>query len=119
MGSFGDSHGDRGDCQGFFTSMISNSDLPKGYDPGRFFCLFLGVYVVLHKHSTFTFSGRQAHGATPPTSPTGEQPLPHALRSTLVFYPPASMLLGEAKYVFGSAEGRDPIYMTPEITNVK
>jgi hypothetical protein len=57
MGHFGGAHGDPGDSIGAFTNILAVPQLPPGYDPGRFFLLYLGLYVTLHPFVSLNFSG--------------------------------------------------------------
>ena len=46
LGDFGCEHCDKKDNPVYYTCMESISDLPPGYDPGRFFILYPGVFII-------------------------------------------------------------------------
>ncbi|KAJ3515080.1 hypothetical protein NMY22_g14544 [Coprinellus aureogranulatus] len=115
MGHFGDAHGDPGDAKGFFTTLLANPQLPAGYDPGRFFLLYLGAYTTLEPYKCLNFSGRQAHGATAPRAPPGVKPVNDAHRCNLIFYPPSSMTSGKSRHTLASHQDATPLYLTPEM----
>ncbi|TEB23703.1 hypothetical protein FA13DRAFT_1797886 [Coprinellus micaceus] len=117
MGHFGGAHGDPGDSSGAFSNILAVPQLPAGYDPGRFFLLYLGVYVTLRSFASFTFSGRQAHGATASTAPPGVDPASHAYRCNFVFYPPSSMMSGRSRYTLACHQDGTPLYRNPEMVD--
>jgi len=47
MGFFGKGHSDDGDDEGGLTCMISNSQLPDNYEPGRFHIFAIGMYIIV------------------------------------------------------------------------
>ncbi|TEB14402.1 hypothetical protein FA13DRAFT_1721558 [Coprinellus micaceus] len=76
-----------------------------GYDPGRFFLLYLGVYVTLRSFASFTFSGRQAHGATASTAPRESTPPPMHTDATL------------SRYTLACHQDGTPLYRNPEMVD--
>jgi len=59
--------------------MIVNSRLPKGYEPGRFHLLALGLYFVLDHLLVPLFCGLAKHVGTPPIAPPDCEPVDHAV----------------------------------------
>lgn len=90
MGDFGGEHRDSKDSPGHYTNMIAISDLPDGFDPGRFFILVPGIFFTLENFASLTFSGLRAHGGTPPIAPPRchQASLEWAYRFVVVMYPP-------------------------------
>ncbi|KIY48152.1 hypothetical protein FISHEDRAFT_73921 [Fistulina hepatica ATCC 64428] len=71
LGSFGEKHIDNKDCPCAYTCMFCKSNLPKGYDGGRFHLVELGVYVDLNKPVAIYFQGLRYHSGTPVRAPPG------------------------------------------------
>ncbi|KDR65601.1 hypothetical protein GALMADRAFT_81674, partial [Galerina marginata CBS 339.88] len=90
MGTFGTTkgHKDKQDSVASYTEMISHSQLPEGYEPGRFHLLRLGIYISLTPFTVSGFCGIDKHGGTPPIAPPGVIPSPDAYRMMVVCYPP-------------------------------
>lgn len=86
LGLFGKPHADVEDSPGSLTCAISCSNLPTGYEPGRFHLLHLGIYFVLGSVCAVGFSGLHRHVGTPPIAPTPHV-APHVLRTMFVLYP--------------------------------
>ena len=76
MGFFGltEGHTDEGDDEAGLTCMISNSQIPEDYEPGRFHLFGTGMYVILKPKTASLFSGLGKHGGTPPIAPKGVTP---------------------------------------------
>ena len=78
MGQFGqkNSHIDQKDDPGAETAMLSLVSVPpdKGYEPGRFHLLSMGLYIKLDPFKLMGFSGLRKHGGTPPLLPPGKPP---------------------------------------------
>jgi hypothetical protein len=66
---------------------------------------------------SLTFSGRQAHGATAPTTPPGVDPANHAYRCNFAFYPPLSMMSGKSCYTLASHQDGTPLHRMPEMVD--
>lgn len=101
MGDFGVEHGDSGDNASYFSHMSALSDLPDGYDPGRFFILYPGVFITLSNFASITFSGLRRHGGTAPIAPPNADPktLQWATRFTFILYPLTRATSGSQRYV--------------------
>ncbi|KAJ7444114.1 hypothetical protein B0H11DRAFT_1747702 [Mycena galericulata] len=97
MGFFGGAHTDDNDSPGAYSHMTCNSDLPDGYDPGFFFILQLGVFVVLKKYQSVNFNGRRRHGGTPPIGIFGEKLSAWAYRFVIIAYPPQRIVSGTGR----------------------
>lgn len=82
--------------------MLSHSDIPEDYDPGRFFLYALGIYIVMENFVCVNFSGHHMHGGQPPTAPRGEAPLSWAYRFVVISYPPEKMTNGSSQMVLGT-----------------
>lgn len=118
MGLFGSAHEDVHDNPAFYTNIMSNPDLPIGYDPGNFFILHFGVFIVMKRHTGVNFCGLRRHGSTPPTAPLGVEPEPWAYRFVVVSYPPQGLTNGNCRYVLGALPGNKPFSVPPEVINV-
>jgi hypothetical protein len=119
MGFFGGEHKDIHDNPAFYTNIISDPDLPDGYNPGNFFVLYFGVFVVMKKHMGINFSGLRRHGGTPPTAPLGMEPEAWAYRFVVVSYPPNGLTNGNCRYVLGALPGNVPFSVPPEAVNIQ
>ena len=105
QGVFGGEHIDQGDSPCGLSAMVPCSDLPQGYEAGRFHLLSLGVYVVLDRIPVVYFTGRLLHGGTPPLAPpTATQVETWAYRCVLIFYPASRMISGSTQ-VYMAASG--------------
>jgi hypothetical protein len=120
LGFFGstDGHTDEGDDEAGLTCMISNSRLPKDYEPGRFHLLGAGMYVDLKPGTTSIFSGLAKHGGTPPIAPKGVIPSQDAVRLMIVLYcPRAALTPDRTSMPLASLPNGTPLILGPEITN--
>lgn len=99
--------------------MTVNSDLPEDYDPGNFYLLYLGVFVVLDPLISVNFCGVRYHGGSPPTAPEGQTVKPWAYRFVTVSYPPNKMTNGDARYTYGANTDNTPYMVPPEVLNVE
>jgi len=90
MGDFGGEHCNTKDNPAYSTNMIAISDLPDGFDPGRFFILYPGVFITLDNFASINFSGLRCHSGTAPYAPEGCEAalLQRAIRVALISYPP-------------------------------
>ncbi|KIY48994.1 hypothetical protein FISHEDRAFT_58575 [Fistulina hepatica ATCC 64428] len=89
--------------------MFCKSNLPKGYDGGRFHLVELGVYVDLNKPVAIYFQGLRYHGGTPVRAPPGVTEIdPAALRLVMIFYPQAAVLSGEVIHAVGAQPSGRP-----------
>ena len=78
--------------------MLPCSDLPKGYEPGRFHLLPLGIFVELIGMPAFIFTGRIYHGGTAPLAPDGTEDIePWAYRFVMIFYPASRIITGSTQ----------------------
>ena len=100
QGAFGIKHVDKNDSPLGFTNLVAASDLHGEEDPGRFFLVGFGIYIVLEGICSFGFSGRHAHGGFPPTAKPGKPPDSHSVRLVLVAYPPKAQFNARAKFKF-------------------
>ena len=117
MGFFGEGHSDDGDDEGGLTCMISNSQLPHDYEPGRFHVFATEMYVIVKPKTASIFSGLGKHGGTPPIAPDGITPLQDATCLMVVFYCPKSILSPDGNSIpFASLPNGLPLMLGPEIT---
>ncbi|KAJ3508347.1 hypothetical protein NLJ89_g5806 [Agrocybe chaxingu] len=118
MGFFGLTHRDELDALAGYTSVVSGSRLPLGYEHGRFHLLGLGVYVKLTPWKVVTFCGLSLHGGTPPIAPEGQEVDSEAERVNFVCYSPESILSGAGTHVipWGSLSDSTLLKLGPEIT---
>lgn len=92
---FGGDHKDKGDLPFLLSCMVVSSDLPEGYESGRFHLLSIGVYVVLDQIRSVFFTGRLLHGGTPPLAPSGVEVIEDwAYRCVIIFYPASRIITG-------------------------
>ena len=121
MGEIGsiEGHEDLNDSIGGLTTMIANSRLPAGYEPGRFHLLWIGCYFKLSEFTTVTFCGLNRHGGTPPIAPKGTLPAEHAYRAMVVCYPPQSVISQAGSHIvpFASLPNNKLLFLGPEITS--
>ena len=105
QGMFGGEHTDQGDSPCGLSAMVPCSDLPPGYQAGRFHLLSLGVYVVLDQIPVVYFTGRLLHGGTPPLAPPSATEVEQwAYRCVLIFYP-ASRIISGSTQMYMAASG--------------
>ncbi|KAJ6629426.1 hypothetical protein B0H10DRAFT_1939814 [Mycena sp. CBHHK59/15] len=62
LGFFGATHVDKHDGASYYSNMTCDHDIPENYEPGMFFILKLGVFVILRKYSSMNFFGLCRHG---------------------------------------------------------
>ncbi|KAF8953459.1 hypothetical protein BDZ97DRAFT_1767424 [Flammula alnicola] len=117
MGSAGEEHIDSDDSPGHYSHMATVSDLPEGFDPGRFFVLYPGVFVTLDSFASVCFSGLRRHGSSPPIAPAAAaaDELSWATRVTLISYPPKGMTGDFQKRPLGALGLGNVLYTTPEM----
>lgn len=103
-GVFGGPHFDDGDSACSLSTMVPCSDLPAGYDPGRFHLLPLGVFFVLSGIHPIVFSGRIYHGGTAPLAPANVTKVePWAYRFVMIFYPASRIITGTTQPFMASS----------------
>lgn len=119
LGFFGGSHANKGDNRARFTNVTCNNDHPPDYDPGNFYLLYLGVFIVMDPLMSINFCGVRFHGGSPPTAPPGQEPVDWAYRFVVVSYPPRKMTNGDARYAFGANTNDKPFMVSPEVLNVE
>ena len=124
MGFYGAEHTDDNDSPASFSVMVVLSDLPdkRGWEPGRFHLLPLGVYVTLVPFLTVFFSGRLRHGGTAPLQPPSVNgPVPGwAYRLVAIGYPARRIVEGNVRHALAALPFQpDPLYLTQEMTGVK
>ena len=121
MGDFGGIHRDKHDDPASQTAGIDNSQLPDGYEAGRFHLLSLGLYFLMEHLHVPIFSGLGLHVGTPPVAPPEAIPLKHAVRWMTVMYPPRSMLseMDDKTMPFASLPKGKLLTLCPEITSYK
>ena len=96
--------------------MISVSDLPEGYDPGRFFILYPGVFA-LNNFTTLHFSGLRVHGGTAPVAPPNADinEFNAATRFNIIHYPPRGQTMGNQRYALGGLPNNTTFFIPPEM----
>lgn len=99
--------------------MISISDLPPTYDPGRFFILYPGVFINLVNFATLHFSGLRVHGGTAPVAPPGADMVEFesAVRFNIIYYPPKGQTMGNQRYALGGLPNHTTFFVAPEMTS--
>ena len=103
-GVFGGPHFDDGDSACSLSTMVPCSDLPAGYDPGRFHLLPLGVFFVLSGIHPIVFSGRIYHGGTAPLAPANVTKIePWAYRFVMIFCPASRIITGTTQPFMASS----------------
>lgn len=97
--------------------MVPISDIPQGWDAGRFHLLTLGIYFVLDRVDVIYFTGQLIHGGTPPLAPEGVKDIvPWAYRCVLIFYPASRIVSGSTQtYIAGSGVKGDPVTLPREV----
>ncbi|KAK1217860.1 hypothetical protein PQX77_019480 [Marasmius sp. AFHP31] len=115
LGFFGGVHRDGFDAAANFSNMTCCSDLPKGYEGGRFHFVELGVYVRLEGVQLIGFSGLRYHGGTPPLAPQGEELDPSAYRFVHILYPQSHVLEGRATYNLAAQPNHQPMEITGDV----
>lgn len=118
MGNYGRPHIDDKDSPGHYTNMTVHSDIPAGYNPGRFHIFGLGICINLDNFTSINFSGLHYHGGSPPTAPPGEKPVHWAYRFVLILYPPLKMTDGSARLVLAALPKNREFHLLPEMTNL-
>ena len=116
LGYFGGEHQDTKDNPAYFTHMVAISDLPEGYDPGRFFILYPGVFISLENFGSIDFCGLRMHGGTAPTAPTPGDMVEWADRVVIVSYPPNGQTQGNQRYALGGMPDNSTFFIPPEMT---
>ena len=112
MGFFGAKHIDKYDSVTGFSTMICNSDLPDGYEGGRFHLLEFGAYVRLDGIKVISFSGLRWHGGTPPLAPDGQDVDSSAYRWVVILYPQGSVISGGASHNVAADHNHQPVQIT-------
>nr|GAT44271.1 predicted protein [Mycena chlorophos] len=116
LGFFGGAHVDGKNSNGHLTHMMLHSHLPKGYTPGFFFILGLGVFVVTDAQVSVIFSGLRRHGGTPPLSPEDVADVENwAVRVASITYPPGALMNGMGRLRIGVWPNGEPLYLPPEV----
>ena len=116
MGLFGGEHRNVKDNAGYFTHMVTISDLPEGYDPGCFFILFPGVFISLDNFTSIDFCRLRMHGGT---APTGEDLVEWAEQVAIVSYPPNGQTKGDQCYALRRLPDNSTFFIPPEMTQPK
>lgn len=117
MGFFGGAQVDEDDDPGAYSHMIAHSDLPEGYEPGFFFILELGVFLVLDNYISINFNGRRKHGGTAPLGPAGQRLIKWAYRFVVIAYPPRRIVNGTGRLSLGALPNNDAFLLPPEAIN--
>ncbi|KAJ8085321.1 hypothetical protein PM082_004117 [Marasmius tenuissimus] len=103
LGFFGGVHKDQYDAEGSLSNMAVFSNLPEGYEGGRFHFVELGVFVMLEGIKFIGFSGLRYHGGTPPLAPQGVTHIdPSAYRIVHISYPQAHVIDGKTTFNIGA-----------------
>lgn len=122
MKIFGKKHYDGNDSLSAHSLMTSNSDLPEGYEGGRFQLVELGAYVRLEGLMFVSFSGLRWHGGTPPLATDDvldEDDIPgHAYRWVFILYPQAAVLDGRTTFNIAAEEDHTPFQLTAAMRDV-
>ncbi|KIY61680.1 hypothetical protein CYLTODRAFT_447602 [Cylindrobasidium torrendii FP15055 ss-10] len=120
--TFGLKHKDGGDALSAMSTMISNNDLPPGYEGGRFHLVELGVYVELEGCIIVGFSGLRWHGGTPPLAPPAlvdEKDIPPwAYRWVFILYPQRAVLDGGTTFNVAANQDHSPFQVTANMRDV-
>ncbi|KAL0060145.1 hypothetical protein AAF712_013071 [Marasmius tenuissimus] len=112
---FGDSHQDPEDASGGVSGACSMSDIPEGYEAGRFHLLEDGVCFMLDGFKFANFSGLQQHGGTPPRAPPGQPVDPSATRLNIILYPPFQVVNGTSRIHVAPLPNGQPFILPPEL----
>lgn len=121
MGYFGGPHIDMKDSVGSFSVMASLCDLPKGkgWEPGRFHLLAVGVYFVLDEFALIYFTGRLRHGGTSPTAPRRYKMKGWEYRLVVIGYPSEKIQMADSRQPLAAMPYQQtPLYITPEMIGV-
>lgn len=100
-----------------FTNMTCASDLPPGFDPGRFYILYPGLFYELGDFVSICFSGLRVHGGSSPIAPpdTPDCELEWATRMTWVSYIPTGTVTSAQRRVLCADGIGGSLYVTPEM----
>ena len=99
---------DQGDLACGLSGMVPCSDLPPGYEAGRFHLLSVGIFCVLDKVSVVYFTGRLRHGGT-------KEIVPWAYQCVLIFYPASRIVTGTNRpYMAATGIPGEGIYLPKE-----
>ncbi|KAK1219138.1 hypothetical protein PQX77_018149 [Marasmius sp. AFHP31] len=115
LGFFGGVHRDQFDAAANMSNMTCCSDLPEGYEGGRFHFVELGVYIKLDGIQLIGFSGLRYHGGTPPLAPQGEELDPSAYRFVHILYPQSHVLDGRVTFNLAAQPNHQPMEVTGDI----
>ena len=119
MGFFGltAGHTDNGDDEAGLTCMISNSQLPDNYEPGRFHIFAIVMYTIVKPKTASIFSGLGKHNGTPPIALDGTTLSQAAAHLMVVLYCPKSILSPDGNSIpFASLPNGMQFTLGPEIT---
>lgn len=149
LGQFGTIHTDSYDHPAYPTIMFAHPVLPENeWHPGFFVLPQLGIYVELRAGTGSAFSGRRAHVGTPPTRISNRCATEKiGFRINTIYYASKTAVDGSAMYSLASkpmkidepdksaskskkgkgkaqqstktGEERDPLFITPEITDAQ
>lgn len=116
IGDFGKPHIDQRDAVITWSTVTACPRLPQGYTAGEFHLLQLGFYISLSPDgvTSFSFSGLELHGASPPRSPPGIKPSATAVRVLTVAYAGDVLFNGDGVFPFATNPHGDLIWIGPE-----
>ncbi|KAI4521804.1 hypothetical protein K525DRAFT_269489 [Schizophyllum commune Loenen D] len=124
-GKSGDAHMDETDAPASFSVALADSDVPKGYEPGRFHFLTIGAYIAFDGLTVWAFSGLFHHGGAPPLAPEGVKECDidwRGVRFLVVLYANRKILDGNTLHNMSAVAGvnsdhpRSVNRMGPELT---
>ena len=119
MGFFGltAGHTDNGDDEAGLTCIISNSQLPDNYEPGRFHIFAIVMYTIVKPKTASIFSGLGKHNGTPPIALDGTTLSQAAAHLMVVLYCPKSILSPDGNSIpFASLPNGMQFTLGPETT---